>query len=248
LYITTRGLVLREAKYKESSKMLTVLTETEGKISVAARGVMRRGSKTAPSAQLLAFSEMTLSSGKEVWTLTEARPVELFLGLRDELSSMALGSYFAELLDLFSDADIPDPLVLSLGLNALYALSREMKPAAQIKAAFELRLLSEVGYAPMTGVCPVCGEDITEPVFWPAAGAVTCRTCDPAAGGARLELCKSSHDAMQYILQADPKRLFSFRISEDALKRLAHVVEEYVRVQLEREPSTLAFYRKVAQM
>jgi len=25
-------------------------------------------------------------------------------------------------------------------------------------------------------------------------------------------------------------------------------VEEYVRVQLEREPSTLAFYRKVAQM
>ena len=158
MYITTRGLVLREAKYKESSKMLTVLTETEGKISVAARGVMRRGSKTAPAAQLLAFSEMTLSSGKDIWTLTEARPVELFLGLRDDLERMSLGSYFAELLDLFSDADIPDPMVLSLGLNALYALRREMKPDALIKAAFELRLLSEVGYAPMTGVCPVCGN------------------------------------------------------------------------------------------
>ena len=100
----------------------------------------------------------------------------------------------------------------------------------------------------MTGVCPVCGEPVKEPVFWPNAGEVTCRTCDPAAGGARLELCQSSHEAMQYILQADPKRLFSFRIPEDAQKRLGRAAEEYVRVQLEREPSTLAFYRKVAQM
>ncbi len=246
MYITVRGLVLREAKYKESSKMLTVLTDTEGKISVSAKGVMRRGSKAAPAAQLLAYSEMTLSSGKDIWTLTEARPIELFLGLRDELEDMALGSYFAELLDILSDADIPDPAVLSLGLNALYALSRRLRPALLIKAAFELRLLSEAGFAPVTGLCPICGREPEHPVFWPRAGVVTCDRCDPQSGGAVLPLCRGSLDAMNYILQADPKRLFSFELSKEALGRLSRAAEEYVRVQLEREPGTLAFYKKVA--
>ena len=39
MYHTTRGLILREAKYKESDKILTILTETEGKITAKARGV-----------------------------------------------------------------------------------------------------------------------------------------------------------------------------------------------------------------
>ena len=38
MYHTTRGLILREAKYKESDKILTILTETEGKITAKARG------------------------------------------------------------------------------------------------------------------------------------------------------------------------------------------------------------------
>ena len=35
MYVTTRALVLRAADYKESSRMLTLLTESDGKISAA---------------------------------------------------------------------------------------------------------------------------------------------------------------------------------------------------------------------
>lgn len=37
MFLTTRGLVLREVRYKESDKILTVLTQHEGKITVRAR-------------------------------------------------------------------------------------------------------------------------------------------------------------------------------------------------------------------
>jgi len=47
MFKTTRALVLRETKYKEADKILTILTEDEGKLTVSARGVMRRGSKIA---------------------------------------------------------------------------------------------------------------------------------------------------------------------------------------------------------
>ena len=36
MFLTTRGLVLREVRYKESDKILTVLTQHEGKVTVRA--------------------------------------------------------------------------------------------------------------------------------------------------------------------------------------------------------------------
>ena len=60
MFKTTKGLILREVKYKEADRILTVLTEDMGKITVKARGALRKGSKTAAATQLLAFSELTM--------------------------------------------------------------------------------------------------------------------------------------------------------------------------------------------
>ena len=47
-----------------------------------------------------------------------------------------------------SAEEYPDPPVLQLGLNSLYALSRALCPPEQIKAVFELRLMCLAGYEP----------------------------------------------------------------------------------------------------
>ena len=44
MHISTQGLVLREVNYKESDKLLTVLTAEGGKRTVTARGCRRKGS------------------------------------------------------------------------------------------------------------------------------------------------------------------------------------------------------------
>ena len=43
MFKTTKGLILREVKYKEADRILTVLTEDMGKITVKARGALRKG-------------------------------------------------------------------------------------------------------------------------------------------------------------------------------------------------------------
>lgn len=43
MFLTTQGLVLREVRYKEADKILTVLTQHEGKVTVRARGALRKG-------------------------------------------------------------------------------------------------------------------------------------------------------------------------------------------------------------
>ena len=185
MYINTKGLVLRETPYKESSRILTVLTSDLGKVTVSARGTKRKGSKTASSTQFLAFSDMTLSENRGRYTLTEARSIELFSGLAFDISALSLGAYFAELLETVSDEDMPSPEILSLGLNGLFALSEGKRDRRVVKAAFEMRLLCLAGFAPLVEGCGVCGrEDIVKPVMDVDSGMAACSACN--SGGAAV--------------------------------------------------------------
>lgn len=244
MYIKTTGLVLREVEYKESSRILTVLTSSEGKITVSARGAKRRGSKTAASTQLLSYSDMTLFHERGRYTLTEARSIELFRGLRDDLKRMSLGCYFAEALESLTDEDVPNPEMLSLGLNALYALSEEKRPAEIIKAVFELRLMCLSGFEPQAAFCPVCGrEDMISPCLSLEGGVVHCAEC--SVEGESLHISRGTLDALRYIISADGKKIFSFSLDTENQKQLSRTCEAYLKAQLGRDFKTLDFYKSV---
>ena len=76
MFLTTRGLVLREVRYKEADKILTVLTQHEGKITVRARGALRKGSRITAATQLLTYSDMTIVDLRGRRTLYESSSVE----------------------------------------------------------------------------------------------------------------------------------------------------------------------------
>ena len=238
--------MLRETEYKESSRILTVLTESEGRITVTAKGAKRKGSKLASVCQSLAYSDMTLFNSKGRWTLTEGRLIELFSGLRDDLELLSLGTYFAELLELLSDEDSPGPEMLSLGVNALYALGELKKPQDLVKAAFELKLMCIAGFEPLLDSCSVCDDIYPEtPELSIYGGTLLCRLCRTPESGETYPLCTESLSAMRYVVSCDPKRLYSFTLEGDAKKRFCRVCEAYVKAQTDRHFKTLDFYNSV---
>lgn len=244
MYMNTTGLVLRVADYKDTSKIMTVLTSTEGKLTVSAKGAMRRGSKLAAAVQPLAYSDMTLFGSRDRWTLTEAQTLELFSGLSSDVALLALGSYFAELLEAVSDEDMPNPDVLALGLNALFLLSRSERVPKLVKAAFEIRLMSLAGFEPLVSSCAVCGKrDILAPRFDVRGGIVTCRSCKGAGGS--VVLCQASLEALRFIVSAPARRMFSFKLEAEALKNLARAAEAFVTAQLDRSFKTLDYYKQL---
>ena len=245
MYLTTRGLVLRETKYKEADKLLTVLTEDAGKLTVSARGVLRKGSQIAAGCQLLTFSEFTLFENRGKWTVNEAQSVEQFLGLRGDISLLALGTYFAELLEAVSDEDSPDPEILRLGLNSLFALAGNYYPPEHIKAVFELRLLCLAGYYPQLDVCQKCGTEPEDPVFSTRGGTLLCRKCAGFADGETVSLTPGALDALRYIERAENKKIFSFSLAERDEAILARVCEAYAAAQLERGFAALDYWRSV---
>ena len=227
MYINTTGIVLREVQYKDSSKILTVLTSDEGKLTVSAHGAFRKNSKLAAVTGLLVFSEMTLLKKKDRWTMTEARSVEQFSGLRDGLELLALGAYIAELTEAVADEDSPNQELLPLCLNALYALSEKLKTPEYVKPAFELRLMAISGFEPLLNHDDAGMADIN------------------SIEDGNLRLSAGALCAADYILSCDAKKLFSFSLSDEALKELSKTTEKYLLSHLDRPFRTLEYYHKV---
>lgn len=238
-----KGIVLRAVDTKESDKILTVLTPG-GKVPVVAKGARSRKSRVTACTQLLAYSELTLSESHGWQYLSEGSTIELFEGVRKDIELLSLASYFAELTEAAALESVESGEILSLLLNALYALGELKKDPALVKAAFELKLMSLIGFEPLADACAYCGDpEPEEPVLDIREGVVCCGKCSKGERGLSMPLSVSSLAAMRRVLYGEVKRLYSFSLAEDDLKRLGDASEAYVHAMLERGFKTLDFYK-----
>ncbi|MBQ9412272.1 MAG: DNA repair protein RecO [Oscillospiraceae bacterium] len=235
MYKTTKALVLREVQYREADKLLTVLTEDEGKLTVKAGGALRKSCRYSAASQAFSYSEMTLFGNRGRWSLNEAETIEQFLPLRAELGKLALATYFAEVLEAVADEDSPQPALLQLGLNSLHALSTLRWTPEHIKAVFELRCMCLAGYEPML--------DREGDWFSLRGGCFHAAGQSPGEPGLSLPAGTAARRAMAFIVSAPAKRIFSFSVPEEAQKQLAAICEQYVSAQLERGFSTLDYWK-----
>ena len=183
MHLTTNALVLREVNYKESDKILTLLTEEEGKLTVSAWGCRKKGSPIAAACQLLAWGEFTLYEFNGLWSVKETASERLFDGIRSVLEKVALASYFAEVTEALAEEGQPDPGLLSVTLNCLHALDKLNLPLPQVKTAYEWRAMALAGYEPQLARCGVCGrEQPRQPHIHLGEGTVHCAACRDRMG------------------------------------------------------------------
>ena len=172
MFLKTDGLVVRQVNYKDNDQILTVLTKEHGLMTLKARGVRSRSSRLKGACQLLAYSEFTVFENRGFHTIDEANAIQMFPELRTDIELLSLASYFAQVAEVLSQEDMPNPELLSLTLNALYALCRRLCTPELVKAAFELRAACLGGYTPQLSGCAVCGDP--EPDRFDVRGGILC--------------------------------------------------------------------------
>lgn len=245
MFYTTKGLVLRETEYKDNDKLLSVLTEELGLVTAKARGVKRKNSPLKSGCQLLAYSEFTLYERNGYYTVDEAEPLNMFIGIRSNIELLSLGAYFAQLLETTAIEGQGNGEILSLGLNSLYALTELRKPQMLVKAVFELRLMCLSGLGPMLDGCAGCGNPQAD-YFLLQEGVLRCDVCRKAlSGGEGRRLSPGVVMAMRHIAECHKQRLFSFTLPEESLKCLGEVTEAFLLSQLGQGFSSLNFYKRL---
>lgn len=244
MYLTIQGLVLRITDYNDRDSLLTLLTKRHGRLTVKARGLRRKNSPLTAACQLLCYSEFIVFENRGYYTINEAHPIEIFEPLRRDIVKLSLATYFAQVAELLSQEDMPNPELQALVLNCCYALCKTAVPETQIKAVFELRSMCLAGFTPDSSGCAVCGKEDPDR-FDLSSGSFVCSTCPTEESGIRMPVTADVLAAVQYITYCDSKRLFSFRLNEKNLEMLCGLTEGYLMCQLSQGFSTLDFYKSL---
>lgn len=255
--INVKGLNVRETDVGESDKIITLVTEEYGRLTVTGKGVRSLKSKNMVACQPFAFANYVLRRSKKYFYVEETELIDCFFGLRDDLSKLSLAAYVCDVCCDVSVENQPDPELLRLTLNTLYAISNREIPLEKIKAAFEFRCAAVCGFCPELSHCDICGAENKRTMYLDVMnGRLLCGDCKPGAereemisesGTARLYYLLSDDvlSAMRFTVGAPCSKFLSFNIAEDELELLGRYCEGYLINHLEHGFPTLDFYKSI---
>ena len=251
-----KGLVLRTTDIKECDRLVTIYTESEGIVTALAKSARSYKSRKMSSTMQFCYGSYVLYGQGDKFIVKEASLIESFFDIRHTIDGLALAAYVVEVLEHVATAEAEVDL-LRLSLNTLYAISTGKYEFNMIKAAFEIRMASILGFMPDIIGCQHCGKREGDFFFDIMAGAVRCKECHGKLRGIE-DYVSEEHEshiisiltegakvALEYCIYAPLERLFSFNLAEEDRRFFYYSAERYLLNHLERGFKTLDFYNEV---
>lgn len=236
------GVVLRTYDYGKNSKVLTILTSERGRINAVARGCVSLKSPLHSVSEIFAYADFCIYSRGQNYYVNSADTRELFYSLRTDIEKLALAQYFADSAYYVSQEDMPETELMKLLVNSLYKLSKECDTVT-VKAAFELKLCSVLGFAPDNLRCSVCGKAAAGNMSV-LDGSLICNSCGDG-GEDSVFMNESALSAVNHIITSPLSKIFSFRLSGEARTQLSEFAEKFTLDKTGYTGKTLSFYKSV---
>lgn len=232
--IKTTGIVIAEHSLGDADKILNILTPNVGKITCTAKGAKRPKSTLMAGSQLLCFGEYVLRKSNDVYSVQSCDPVEVFYNIRIDLDKLNYVSTMIKIVNDVTTENQNNYHVLRLFLNTLYIISETDKNLDLIISVFKMRLLRILGYSPNVNECTACGEKEGLVKFSIKDNGFKCENCG-RLDKSSIQMSEGCRYAIIYSLKSDSKKLFSFSISEDAIKEFELITRLYFNEKLEKE-------------
>lgn len=141
----TEGIIIKRRNYKDSDRILTVLTKTHGKIYIRAAGVRKITSRRAGHIEPLNHCILSLYQGKAFPVLTEATTINNFSDIKKDLDMVGYAYHLCELIDGLCPENQENMRVFSLFQEALGRIGKS-ENIKEVIRAFEMQLLSTLGF------------------------------------------------------------------------------------------------------
>lgn len=154
----SEGIVIREMRYLDSSKILTIFTRDYGKLSVLARGVFRPKSQNTNSAVLFSRSELNFYQGRNFFYLSSSQVLDLGYTLRTDHLKFLYASYFSELINESVPYEDSNILLYGMFTKALGLLDKSTHGIHSLIVAFQVKLIAILGYRPELHCCISCSS------------------------------------------------------------------------------------------
>ena len=243
--LRVEGVVLRHSDWGEADRLLTLFTRELGKVRAIAKGVRKPLSRKAGHLEPFTRSTLQLARGRDLFILTQAVTVDLYLSIRDNLVNIGYASYIVELLDRFTYEEGENRSLYHILVNALTRLDKGDDPKLVIHY-YEIRLLDLVGFRPKLFACAGCETAIQpeDQFFSPELGGVLCPRC----GGRQPEARPISMLGLKYLRhfqRSSYKDAARAQITPTVNTEIENLMQYYLTYLLERGLNSPEFLRRV---
>jgi DNA repair protein RecO (recombination protein O) len=251
---TTPAILLRRVNYGDYDLILTLLTLSEGKVSVMAKSAKKSVKRFGGALELFSLVNVVFSSGRKsgLPMLQEAALVEPLSNIRSDIRKTAYASYWSEIIHMWMLEGKKEERLYHLIHLILEELNAGTLPDALLSLVFQSRFLSISGLRPNLEQCMQCGEDIDRvksPFFSfdPRRGGLFCNNCDEGPREKPI-LSKGTLKLLTWIEGQDFDHVRRIRFSPRALQEAQRFLEAVIPCHLGKMPKSLVFLQKIRTM
>lgn len=172
-HYSDRAVVLRTMPLGEADRIVTLMTESHGRVRAVAKGIRRTTSKFGSRLEPTTHVSLQLYVGRELDTITQAETIAHMGSVRDDLHRFSRANVMLETVDQVSPEKEPNAALYRMLVGALTELDRDDAPL--VLAGFLLKLLALEGFQPQLDVCVACGATEDLVAFDIDDGGMRCR-------------------------------------------------------------------------
>lgn len=216
------GIVVSEVDYKESSKIINILTPEYGIIGVIARGTKRVNSILKSVATKMTYGYFHVKySENGLSTLIEVDVIDMFKNIKKDINLMSYAVYLLELADRVYKHDesreVYDTLIASLKkIDEGY----DYKIIANI---FELKMLDHLGIRPVVDECVNCGSKHDIVTISSYKGGYLCKNCAAEEVIVNIKTIK----LLRMFYYVDISKITKLDVSEKIQNELSQFIYDY---------------------
>lgn len=241
------AIVIRQADFSESSRVVTLFSKEFGKFGCLAKGAKRLKGPFDAALDLLSTCRIVFIRKSEgaLSLLTQASLVQRFSPVSTQLSSLYGGYYVAELLNGLTEDFDPDARIFDTARAALEQLSDSAGDAGAAIVQFEITLLRLTGHFPDLTECSVCGEPVAVSgrfTHWVGQGGILCSSCRRPEFADR-SISAGSIAVLQQITKEESMLAGRVRMTRQQAAECHQVAVSVITNVLGRKPGTLRYLK-----
>jgi len=216
--VKTEAVILKRMDYLESSRIVTLYTRDEGKVSVLAKGARSRTNRFGAALEPGAVVQVVYYTRphRELQTLTQADVIERFRGLDGTMVRLTAALHVLDIAHAVTDADHAHPELYDLIVSALRSIDASEAGVPAILLGYRLKISHTSGLTPGLTTCMQCGRSLSPTghdesvIFDVRRGGVLCASCSALqrtggldAAGPRVRIRFSRVKQMRRLLESD---------------------------------------------
>ena len=152
------GIIIKDASYSETSKLLTLITKEHGIINLLAKGAKTLKSPLRSTTTKLTHGYFNIIyKENKLSTLKEVDTIDYYKNIKKDINKISYATYILELVEQVikqtNNEEVFDNLIASLK-----KIEANMNPLV-ITNILELKCLDYLGVMPILDCCSVCGNE-----------------------------------------------------------------------------------------